>query len=204
LKTESNGICEIVFGKKLLPISTNLISLNSEEQQGIKNMSVVNNLPANYVHAVYVINNEKNQTISKNNLSYLNNTKDTNVENVIYLDSTNKTNNLELSKAGDKIILQVILQKNINLFSEPVLPMQFAVQNVNVIPNDDYQMATCKTTKQENQGKDFTLQKCLVYNYCEGCFLASHCAKAWQNEGVDSEAIAVSYSKSYLPFDQCD
>ncbi len=41
-------------------------------------------------------------------------------------------------------------------------------------------------------------------DYGDGCFLASYCAKAWEDKGITSEAATTTYSKSYLPFESCN
>ena len=200
---KNNNMCELIFGKELLPLNNVLEQFNKDEQQGFRKISFKNNLPTGYIYTIYVINNEKNQTVSKNNLSFFNEIDNKSFEKIYYFDNAVKDINIELPKAGEKIVFQAVMQKNRNIFAGPLLPIEFEINAINVIPNDDYQMFNCKTTKQESLGKDFDLQKCLVYNYCEGCNLASHCVKAWQNKEIDSEAVSKDYSKSYLPFNQC-
>ncbi len=202
---KNNNYCEVVFGKKLLPQTSNLNAFNLEEQQGFKKINFNDTLPAGYIYAVYILNNEQKQMMSSDKLSFLGETKDTNIEKVFYFNNINKNDaNIEIPKAGEKIVLQAIMQDSRNIFAGPIYPIKFLVQSINVIPNDNYQMIGCKTTTQENQGKDYDLQKCLVYNYCDGCFLASHCAKAWEDKGIISEAATTTYSKSYLPFESCN
>lgn len=195
--------CEVVFGTKFMPLEYNFDVFNKTEDQGFKEI-LVSKLPDGYYLSYFVLNNENRELINKDNLAYLELSPDKQIDFSKFFSSKEfgLKNQIELSKAGDKIILQAILPGNLNPFSGIILPAKFSIDSINVLPNDKYQSKECKPTTIDKQYIDMDKQMCLVYNNCEGCgVIAEYCANAWKNSGIIVEPVSPEYAISYTTLD---
>jgi len=204
---ENNDLfCGISFGSKLVLLNYDLHTFNSQELQGEHILNTnIKTLPVGYTYKIFVLNNEKNQTVSKDSLSYLKQTKDIFSDAIYSFDSKALPNvKFDIPKAGEKLILQAVMQLGVNPYLNLILPAQFKVQAVDVQQNEDYQKIDCKSTTSEKKYKNYEKNKCVVYNYCEGCTLATYCSDVWNAKGQAVEPESAKYAISYLPIESCD
>jgi len=195
--------CELIFGKKLSSLNFNFASFENLEQGS--NIFSFNGLPENYSYNIYLINQEKEETITKDSLIFFNYSNNLGLEKKYSFSSkdVSKENDFLIENAGTKIIVQALIQSDFE-FLDLILPAKFNVLKKEILPNDNYLQKNCVTKNSEKQYLDYDLDKCVVYNYCEGCFLASDCFDIWKKQGVDVISQSNEYAISYLPSGECN
>lgn len=205
---EKDFFCQIVFGKQLFQLQLNFPPVQDSVKQGALVLpNTLTNLPESYNYYLFLISKPTKQTITLSDLAGLKMNEDTKLESVFKFSAKelqSKQNiTLTFPNTGPKIIVQAVVGENRNPYNGIILPAKFSVVSTEVLPNIEYQSQGCTATTSEKQYKNFTKNKCVVYNKCEGCSLPTYCADAWKVKGIDAESKTKNYAISYLPIDEC-
>jgi hypothetical protein len=186
-------VCETLFGKKTLSITTSLVAFENIAQ-GYYVPNYFGDLPSGYSYEAYIFNNNSETRYNKNNqFSFSKENLQLEKEYVFY----NRDQNIEFAIPGEKVVLQLVLPEIRNLDSF-LGAGKILINSVNVLQNSDYQISSCKATYSEKQYFNQIEQKCLVHNYCEDCVLPNHCAKVWIEKGIIAESYNTEYAISYI------
>jgi Pyruvate/2-oxoacid:ferredoxin oxidoreductase delta subunit len=193
LNSNYDLICETSFGSKIIPLNLNLLPYENISQ-GFYAPNYIGDLPQGYVYKAYIFNNESTNRYSKNNQTFFSSKMYSLEKDYSFY---NKDENLEFSKSGEKIVLQLIVPENISL-NNFIGAGKVLINSVTVNQNSEYQSLNCKATYSEKQYFNYEIKKCVQYNFCEGCILANHCVNAWAKKDLISEAYNPNYSISYI------